>query len=151
MSSNVNIKNRRASFEYYLLEEFVAGIILTGTEIKSVRDSKANIADAFCVFKGDELWVVNMHIAEYTYGTYSNHNPKQDRKLLLSRRELKKLLVKTKEKGLTIIPTLMFINEKGYAKLKIALARGKHAYDKRDSIKSRDIKRDTDKHLSERN
>ncbi len=124
--------------------------MLTGTEIKSLRDGKANIADAYCTFRSGELWVLNMHIAEYTYGTYSNHEPKRERKLLLNRRELKKLLVKTKEKGLTIIPTLLFINEKGKAKLNIALARGKHAYDKRDSIKSRDIQRDTDKHLADR-
>lgn len=150
IQSNINIKNRRASFEYYLLEEFTAGIVLTGTEIKSLRDGKANIADAYCTFRSGELWVLNMHIAEYTYGTYSNHEPKRERKLLLNRRELKKLLVKTKEKGLTIIPTLLFINEKGKAKLNIALARGKHAYDKRDSIKSRDIQRDTDKHLADR-
>jgi SsrA-binding protein len=132
------------------LEEFTAGIQLTGTEIKSLRDGKASIADAFCIFKGDELYVINMHIAEYTYGTYSNHDPKRDRKLLLNRRELKKLLTKTKEKGLTIIPSLLYINEKGFAKLKIALARGKHSYDKRESIKSRDIKRDVDKHLADR-
>jgi SsrA-binding protein len=148
--ANVNIKNRRASFEYYLLETFTAGIQLTGTEIKSIRESKASIADAFCLFRNNELWVINMHIAEYTYGTYSNHDPKRDRKLLLNRKELKKLLTKTKEKGLTLIPTLLFISDRGFAKLNIALARGKHSYDKRESIKSRDIKRDTDKHLADR-
>lgn len=150
MNQSVQIKNRRASFEYYLLEQFTAGIMLTGTEIKSVREGKASIADAFCIFKNMELFVINMHIAEYTYGTYSNHDPKRERKLLLNHRELKKLNTKTKEKGLTLIPTLMFINENGLAKLNIALAKGKHAYDKRESIKSRDIKRDTDKHLSDR-
>lgn len=124
--------------------------MLTGTEIKSLRDGKASIADAYCMFRTGELWVINMHIAEYTYGTYSNHDPKRERKLLLNRRELKKLLTKTKERGLTIIPTLLYINDKGLAKLNIALARGKHAYDKRDSIKSRDIQRDTDKHLADR-
>jgi SsrA-binding protein len=150
MNQTVQIKNRRASFEYYLLEQFTAGIQLTGTEIKSVREGKANIADAFCLFRNGELFVINMHIAEYTYGTYSNHDPKRDRKLLLNRRELKKLNTKTKEKGLTLIPTLLFISDKGLAKLNIALARGKHSYDKRESIKTRDIKRDTDKHLSDR-
>jgi SsrA-binding protein len=150
MNQTVQIKNRRASFEYYLLEQYTAGIQLTGTEIKSVREGKANIADAFCLFRNGELFVINMHIAEYTYGTYSNHDPKRDRKLLLNRRELKKLNTKTKEKGLTLIPTLLFISDKGLAKLNIALARGKHSYDKRESIKSRDIKRDTDKHLSDR-
>jgi SsrA-binding protein len=147
MNSKVNIKNRRASFEYFLLEDFTAGIQLTGTEIKSVREGKASIADAFCAFRNDELFVINMHIAEYTYGTYSNHDPKRDRKLLLNRRELKKLLTKTKEKGLTIIPTLLFISDRGLAKLNISLARGKHSYDKRESIKQKDIKRDTEKNL----
>jgi SsrA-binding protein len=147
---SVQIKNRRASFEYYIIEEFTAGIQLTGTEIKSIREGKANIADAFCIFRGTELFVINMHIAEYTYGTYSNHEPKRDRKLLMKHRELKKLNTKVKEKGFTLVPTLLFINENGLAKLNIALARGKHSYDKRESIKSRDIKRDTDKHLSDR-
>jgi SsrA-binding protein len=141
----VQIKNRRASFEYFLLEPYTAGIQLTGTEIKSLREGKASIADAFCVFKGSELFVINMHIAEYSMGTYSNHDPKRDRKLLLNKRELKKLLVKTKEKGLTIIPSLLYVNEKGLAKLDIALARGKHSYDKRESIKNKDIKRDTER------
>jgi SsrA-binding protein len=150
MNNTVNIKNRRASFEYFIIEEFTAGIQLTGTEIKSVREAKASIADAFCIFREGELFVINMHIAEYTYGTYSNHEPKRDRKLLMNRRELKKLNTKVKEKGFTLVPTLFFINEKGLAKLTIALARGKHSYDKRESIKSRDIKRDVDKHLSDR-
>jgi SsrA-binding protein len=150
MNPNVQIKNRRASFEYHILEEYTAGLQLTGTEIKSIRESKASIADAFCIFRGGELYVVNMHIAEYTHGTYANHEPKRDRKLLMTRRELKKLNTKVKEKGFTIIPTLLFMNEKGLAKLTIALARGKHSYDKRQSIKSRDIKRDLDKHMHDR-
>lgn len=150
MGNSIQIKNRRASFEYYLIEQFTAGIQLTGTEIKSVREAKASIADAFCMFRDGELFVINMHIAEYTYGTYANHEPKRDRKLLMNRRELKKLSTKVKEKGFTLIPVLLFINENGLAKLEIALARGKHSYDKRESIKSRDIKRDTDKHLNDR-
>jgi SsrA-binding protein len=150
MGQAVQIKNRRASFEYFILEQYTAGLQLTGTEIKSIRESKASIADAYCIFKSDELFVINMHIAEYTFGTYSNHDPKRERKLLLNRKELRKLLIKTKEKGLTLIPTLLFINEKGFAKLNIALARGKHSYDKRQTIKNKDIKRDTDKHLSDR-
>ena len=150
MNSNIQIKNRRASFEYFIIEEFTAGIQLTGTEIKSIREAKANIADAFCIFREGELFVINMHIAEYTFGTHYNHEPKRDRKLLMNRRELKKLNTKVKEKGFTLVPTLLFINEKGLAKLTIALARGKHSYDKRESIKSRDIKRDVDKHLHDR-
>jgi SsrA-binding protein len=147
MNSSIQIKNRRASFEYFVVEEFTAGIMLTGTEIKSVRQAKASIADAYGVFRNGELFVVNMHIAEYTHGTYSNHEPKRERKLLMNRKELKKLNTKVKEKGFTLIPLLFFINEKGLAKLTIALCRGKHSYDKRESIKSKDIKRDTDRYL----
>jgi SsrA-binding protein len=150
MNPNVQIKNRRASFEYYIVEEFTAGIMLTGTEIKSIREGKASIADAFGLFREGELFVINMHIAEYTYGTYANHEPKRDRKLLMNKRELKKLNTKVKEKGFTIVPTLLFINEKGLAKLTIGLARGKHAYDKRETIKARDNKRELDKHMRER-
>ncbi|MCX6280682.1 MAG: SsrA-binding protein SmpB [Bacteroidetes bacterium] len=142
MEKTVSIKNRRASFEYFLLQEFTAGIMLTGTEIKSMREGKASIADAYCSFKGSELFVVNMHIAEYSLGTIYNHEPKRERKLLLTKRELHKLLVKVKERGLTIIPTLFFINENGLAKLNIALAKGKHSYDKRESLKQKDIKRE---------
>jgi SsrA-binding protein len=127
------------------LQEFTAGIQLTGTEIKSIREGKANIADAYCTFKGDELFVINMHIAEYSFGTYNNHEPKRDRKLLLTKRELHKMQAKVKEKGFTIIPTLLFINEKGLAKLTISLARGKHYYDKRESLKQKDVKREIDR------
>ncbi len=141
-SPTINIKNRRVSFEYFLLEEFTAGILLKGTEIKSIREGKANINDAYCTFKENELFVLNMHIAEYTYGTYNNHNPKRERKLLLNSRELKKLLGKVKEKGFTIVPVSLFINEKGLAKLIVALAKGKHSYDKRESLKEKDIKRE---------
>jgi SsrA-binding protein len=145
MESNVSIKNRKAGFEYFLLQEFTAGIQLSGTEIKSIRDGKANIVDAYCTFRGDELFVINMHIAEYTYGTYNNHEPKRDRKLLLTKRELKKLQTKVKERGFTIVPTLLFINEKGLAKLTISLARGKHHYDKRETLKKKDIQREIDR------
>jgi SsrA-binding protein len=142
MLSKIQIKNRRASFEYFLVEELTAGIVLTGTEIKSLRDGKATINDAYCVFKGNELYVLNMHIAEYTYGTYLNHQPKRERKLLLNKRELKKWQGKVKEKGFTIVPVMLHINEKGFAKLNIALAKGKHSYDKRESLKEKDLKRE---------
>lgn len=137
----ISIKNRKAEFEYFLLTKYTAGIVLTGTEIKSIRAGKANITDSYCAFIGDELFVHNMHIAEYTHGTHNNHEAKRSRKLLLQRKELKKLLVKLKERGMTIIPTLLFINEEGYAKLDIALARGKKMYDKREAIKEKDNRR----------
>src|SRR5512138_27567 len=130
--AGIVIKNKKAHHEFFLLQEFTAEIQLTGTEIKSIRDGKASIVDAYCTFTGAELFVRNMHIAEYYQGTYNNHEPKRDRKLLLTKRELRKLLVKVKEKGLTIVPTVLFINERGLAKLTIALAKGKHSYDKRD-------------------
>lgn len=141
----LSFRNKRASFEYFLFDEYVAGLQLTGTEIKSIRDGKVNIADAFCSFLGDELFVRNMHIAEYTHGTYNNHDTKRDRKLLLNRRELKKLIGKLNEKGFTIIPTELFINEKGHAKLRICLARGKKFFDKRDTIRKKDVQRDLDR------
>jgi SsrA-binding protein len=147
MEKSVTIKNKRASHEYFLVQEFTAGIQLTGTEIKSIRDGKANIADAYCSFTGQELFVRNMHIAEYVLGTHYNHEPKRDRKLLLTKRELKKLLTKVNERGFTIIPTVLFINEKGYAKLTIALAKGKHSYDKRETLKQKDIQREIDRHV----
>lgn len=142
---NIRIKNKRASFEYYIIETFTAGIALTGTEIKSIRDGKASLAEAFCSFHDNELFVIGMHIAEYAMGTYNNHEPKRNRKLLLTQRELKKLKNKVQEKGLTIVPTLLFINERGLAKLNIALARGKHFYDKRETLKDKDNKRELDK------
>ncbi|PKO95064.1 MAG: SsrA-binding protein, partial [Bacteroidetes bacterium HGW-Bacteroidetes-9] len=146
MAAGISIKNKRAGFEYFLSEEFTAGIVLTGTEIKSVREGKANLTDAFCVFIGTELYVRNMHISEYKFGTYANHEPKRDRKLLLNRRELRKILTKTREKGLTIVPTLMFINEKGLAKINIAIAKGKKLYDKRETLKTKDTNREIDRH-----
>ena len=145
-AKTISIKNKKAYFEYFLLEEFDAGIQLTGTEIKSIREGKASFVDSFCSFVNGELFVRNLHISEYSLGTHYNHDPKRDRKLLLTARELKKLETKTKEKGLTIIPFLLYINDKGLAKLKIALAKGKHSYDKRETLKKKDIKREIDRH-----
>ncbi|HOT88583.1 MAG TPA: SsrA-binding protein SmpB [Bacteroidales bacterium] len=145
MANTVKIKNKKASFEYFLLEKFIAGIQLTGTEIKSIRDSKASISEAYCLFISEELFIRNMHISEYTYGTYNNHDPKRDRKLLLSKRELRKLKTNLDQQGTTIVPTFLFINEKGLAKIEIALAKGKKLYDKRETIKGRDIQREMDR------
>ncbi len=141
-ASNVNIKNRRATFDYLVTETFTAGIVLTGTEIKSIRQSKASLVDTYCTFINEELWVKNMHVAEYFYGSYNNHTARRDRKLLLERKELRKLRQAVKNPGFTIVPLRLFINERGLAKLVIALARGKHEYDKRESIKERDDKRE---------
>ena len=142
MAENIHIRNRRASFDFHLLDKFVAGIQLTGTEIKSIRMGKASINEAFCFFKKDELWVRNMHIAEYDKGTYANHDPLRLRKLLLRKNELNKLLKKIKERGLTIIPVSLFFSERGFAKMEIALAKGKKTHDKRESIKEREVKRE---------
>lgn len=142
---NINIKNRRASFDYIVTESYTAGIVLTGTEIKSIRQSKASLVDTYCTFINDELWVKNMHVAEYFYGSYNNHAACRDRKLLLERKELRKLREAVKNPGFTIVPMRLYINEKGLAKLVIALARGKHEYDKRESIKERDDKREMDR------
>lgn len=144
----VEIKNRKAEYLYYLSDEYTAGLVLTGTEIKSIRDGKANLTDAYCVFIGDELYVRQMHISEYRFGSWLNHPAKRDRKLLLNRRELKKLQNKIKEKGFTIIPTLLYVDPRGYAKLNISLARGKKFYDKRESIKTKDARRDLERQLS---
>lgn len=148
-NNNVTIKNKRAEHEYFLMDRLTAGIVLTGTEIKSIRNGKASLADSYCSFKDTELFVIGMHIAEYDKGTYNNHDPKRDRKLLLNARELRKLKTKVQEKGLTIIPVVLYINEKGLAKLDIALARGKHYYDKRETLKSKDSKRDIEKQLKD--
>lgn len=144
-AKTISIKNKKAYFEYFLVEEFDAGIMLTGTEIKSIREAKASFVDAYCTFLENELFVRNLHISEYRLGTHYNHDPKRDRKLLLTARELKRLKSKSEEKGFTIVPILLYINEKGLAKLKIALARGKHTYDKRETIKKRDIERDMER------
>lgn len=146
MKNTVNIKNKKAKFEYEILDKYTAGIVLTGTEIKSIRDSKASIAESFCEFNEQgELFVINMTIQEYVYGNYYNHAPKAERKLLLNKRELKKLEKEVRNVGLTIVPLRLFINEKGYAKLEIALAKGKKLYDKRDTIKDRNNKRNLDR------
>ena len=146
MQKKINIKNKKARFEYILLEEFTAGIVLTGTEIKSIRNSKASITESFCEFNNQgELFTINMHIEEYAYGTRFNHLPKAQRKLLLNKKELKKLHREVQNTGLTIVPLRLYINEKGFAKLRIALARGKKLYDKRETIKDRDNKRDLDR------
>lgn len=137
----VNIKNRKAEFEYFLQTKYTAGIVLVGTEIKAIRTGKANLTDAYCLFVGNELWVRGLHISEYKEGSYNNHEPKRDRKLLLTKRELRKLQSKLNEKGTTIIPTLLFISENGYAKLEIALARGKKMYDKRETLKEKEVRR----------
>ena len=145
MSSNINIKNRKASFEFQIISTFTAGISLVGTEIKSIRNNKASISDAYCIFLDQELFVRNLHIAEYTNAGHTNHEPKRDRKLLLNRQELNKILAKVKEKGNAIIPLRLFINEKGKAKLEISLAKGKKIYDKRESIKEKEQKRDIER------
>lgn len=146
MQKNINIQNKKARFQYDILEKFTAGIVLTGTEIKSIRNSKASIAESFCEFNDNgELFVVNMSIEEYIYGTHYNHKPKAERKLLLNKKELKKLHKEVKNSGLTIVPLKLFINDKGYAKLIIALAKGKKIYDKRETIKDRDNKRNLDR------
>lgn len=137
----VDIRNRRASFEYAFLETYTAGLVLTGTEIKSIRQGKVNLQDAYCLFLGDELYVRQMSISTYTEGTYNNHEPLRDRKLLLTKRELRKLTENLKDQGLTIVPVRLYTSPRGFAKLDIALAKGKKLYDKRDSIKERDTAR----------
>ena len=136
------IKNKKATFDFELLEKFVAGIQLTGTEIKSIRAGKANLSDAYCIFENAELWVKNMHVSEYKEGSYNNVEPKRQRKLLLTKKELHKLNQKVKVKGLTIIPVKLFLNERGYAKLEIALARGKKFHDKRQDLKLKEARRE---------
>lgn len=138
---DVNIKNRRATFDYEIVETFTAGIVLTGTEIKSLRMGKASLVDTFCYVDRGEVWVKNMHIAEYFYGTYNNHSARRDRKLLLQRKEIRRLEKDGKEAGFTIVPLKLFINGKGLAKLVIGLARGKKEYDKRQSIREREDRR----------
>ena len=146
MQKRVNILNKKAKFQYEILDKYTAGIALTGTEIKSIRASKASITESFCEFNDkDELFVINMTIEEYAFGNYYNHKPKAERKLLLNRKELKKLKREMDVKGNAIIPLRLFINEKGFAKLEISLAKGKKLFDKRETIKDRDNKRDLDR------
>ncbi|MDE6498211.1 MAG: SsrA-binding protein SmpB [Muribaculaceae bacterium] len=140
-AKDVNIKNRRATYDYAIVETFTAGIVLTGTEIKSLRQGKASLVDTFCYVDRGEVWVKNMYIAEYFYGTYNNHAARRDRKLLLQRKEIRRLEKDGKESGFTIVPLKLFINDRGLAKLVIGLARGKKEYDKRQSIREREDKR----------
>ena len=141
----VNIQNKRAKFEYNILDKYVAGLQLSGTEIKSIRNSKVNLSDSFCSFKDNELYIIGMYIDEYEFGNYTNHSPKRERKLLLNRYELDKIRKKIVDLGLTIIPLCLFINDKGWAKIEIAVAKGKKLHDKRNTIKDRDIQRDIDR------
>lgn len=147
MGNPVVIKNKKATFLYELLEVYTAGIVLTGTEIKSIRMGKASIVESYCYFINTDLWIKGMHVAEYWWANRYNHDPNRERKLLLSKKELLKLKKRTQEKGLTIIPTKLFINEKGYAKLDIALAKGKKVFDKREDIKKKDTKREMDRFM----
>lgn len=143
--SSVHIKNKKAKFEYELIEKFTAGIQLLGTEIKSIRDNKASITEAFCAFKKDELYVKSMYIAPYEPAGKEGHEERRDRKLLLNAQELGKLKKKMKDQGMTIVPTLLFISDSGFAKLQIALAKGKKLYDKRQDLKQKDLKRDIER------
>ena len=146
MKKTVSIKNKRARFDYEILDQYTAGIVLSGTEIKSIRNNKASIAESFCEFnENDELFAVNIYIQEYAFGSRFNHKPRRSRKLLLNKKELKKLNKEVKNSGLTIVPLNLYINDKGFAKILIALARGKKLYDKRETIKDRDNKRNLDR------
>jgi SsrA-binding protein len=144
-SNTINIRNRQASYEYDLLDKYVAGIVLTGTEIKSIREGKVNLQDGYCFFNNSELFVKGINITPYSQGTHYNHEATRERKLLLKRSELNKIEGKVDEKGLTLVPTRLFLNDRGLAKLEIALAKGKKLHDKRDSIKERDAKRELDR------
>ncbi|MFL5752707.1 MAG: SsrA-binding protein SmpB [Bacteroidia bacterium] len=147
IQKDINIVNRKASFEFSFIEKYVAGMQLTGTEIKSIREGKASLAEGYCFLLKGELWTRGIHISEYTEGTVYNHNPTRERKLLLSKQELNKLEKKLKDQGLTIIPLRLFIAESGYAKLEIALAKGKKIHDKRDDIKKKDVQREMDRKI----
>ena len=147
ISGSVNIKNKRAGFEYQFLDTYVAGVMLTGTEIKSIRMGNVNINDGYCFFNNGELWIKSLHISTYKEGTHFNQDPLRERKLLLKKQELSKLETKSQEKGLTIIPIRLFTSDRGFAKIEIALAKGKKIHDKRDDIKARDVKREMDRDL----
>ena len=142
---NVNIRNKRATFDYEIIEEYIAGVVLVGTEIKSIRLGKASLTDCYCYFDQGELWIRGVNIAEYGWGTCNNHAPKRDRKLLLNRKELNKLQRSLQDRGLTVVGLRMFLNERGFAKIVIGLARGRKAYDKREYLKENDAKREMDK------
>ena len=141
----INIRNKRATFDYEMLEEYIAGIVLVGTEIKSIRLGKASMVDCYCYFEKNELWIRGVNISEYAWGTCNNHIPKRDRKLLLNRKELNKLSRSLQDKGLTIVGLRLFLNERGLAKVAIGLARGRKSYDKREYLKENDAKREMDK------
>jgi SsrA-binding protein len=145
MADKINIRNKKASFDYEFVEKFIAGIVLTGTEIKALREGKASLVDAYCIFEAGELYVKNLNISTYKFGTYNNHFPMRERKLLLKRIELRKLFKRSQEKGFTIVATHLFINDKGWAKLEIALSRGKKEYDKRQTLKNEDSRRELDR------
>lgn len=145
MSKDVQIKNKRAYFDYHILDTYVAGIALLGTEIKAIRQGKANMTDAFCMFIGDVLYIRNLHISEYSHSSFHHHEIKRDRILLLHKKELRKLKIKGEEKGYTIVPLRIFTNERGFAKIEIAIGQGKKEFDKRDSIKDRESKRELDR------
>lgn len=147
LSNKINIENRRAKFDYQFLETFTAGLVLKGTEIKSIREGKAGLNDSYCYFKNNELYIKNMHITEYSEASFYNHEPLRERKLLLTKTEINKLLKKIKDQGLTIIPIRLYITDKGFAKLEIALSKGKREFDKRDDIKKRDIEREVGRKL----
>lgn len=146
-AQQVNIKNRKATFNYEIGEKFTAGMVLTGTEIKSIRQGKASLTDSYCVVDHNEIWVKGLHISEYFYGSYNNHSVRRDRKLLLTKKEIAKIAKLSAEAGYTIVPLRIFINEKGYAKIVIGIGRGKKAYDKRQSIKEREDKRTLQRYL----
>lgn len=141
----INIKNRKAAFDYFLMEKYTAGIVLTGTEIKSIRLGKASLVDTYCTIMNGEVWVKNMNIAQYFYGTYNNHAARRDRKLLLNRREIIRLQHGLKNPGFTIVPVLLFIDENGRAKLDIHMAKGKHSFDKRETLKEKEDRRSIDR------
>lgn len=143
--SPVNIKNKRASFEYFFIETYTAGIVLTGTEIKSIRLGKASLVDSFCFINNGEIWVKGMNISPYFYGSYNNHEAKRDRKLLMTKREIRKLTAATKQSGYTIVPILMFIDDHGRAKVDIALCKGKKVYDKRETLKEKEDRREMER------
>lgn len=143
----VNIKNKRASFDFLLLDKYTAGIVLTGTEIKSIRAGKASLVDTFCFIHNGEMWVKNMYVAEYSYGSYNNHSTRRDRKLLLNKAEIRKLQAEMKTPGYSIVPTLLFIDENGRAKLDIYLCRGKKEYDKRQTLKEKEDRREIDRQI----
>ena len=147
MTAGVLIKNEQANLEYFIIEKYEAGIQLMGTEIKSIRAGKATITDGYCSFIGNELYLMNIHIAEYSFGSFYNHAPKRERKLLLNKKELKKIQGKLKDVGMTIIPLAIVINERGFAKVEIGIAKGKKLHDKRDTLKEKDAKIEMDRRL----